>query len=84
MDVEEGHRGGMFPEIGIRQTERSKSGTGFKGPGGENIKNYGQHILSVSTPEGFVRKRTGCRREKASGVGITHHPGWERLVRREE
>ena len=48
----------MFPEIGIRQTERSKNGKGFKGPGGENIKNYGQQGMSVRTPEGFVRKST--------------------------
>ena len=48
----------MFPEIGIRQTERSKNGKGFKGPWGENIKNYGQQIMSVRTPEGFVRKST--------------------------
>ena len=27
----------MFPEIGIRQTERSKNGKRFQGPGGENI-----------------------------------------------
>ena len=26
--------------------------------GGENIKNYGQQIMSVTTPEGFVRKST--------------------------
>ena len=32
----------MFPDIGIRQTERSKNGKGFKGRGGENIKNFGQ------------------------------------------
>ena len=25
----------------------------------------------------------GCRREKISGVGVTHHPGWERSVHRE-
>ena len=31
---------------------------GFKGPGGENIKNYGQQVVSVRTPEGFVRKST--------------------------
>ena len=48
----------MFPEIGIRQTERSKNGKGFKGQGGENIKNYGQQVTSVRTPEGFVRKST--------------------------
>ena len=46
----------MFPEKGIRQTERSYNGKGFKGPGGVNIKNYGQQIMSVRTPEGFVRK----------------------------
>ena len=48
----------MFPEIGIRQSERSKNGRGSKGPGGENIKNYGQQVMSVRTPEGFVRKST--------------------------
>lgn len=54
----------------------------FKRPGGENIRNYGQQIMSVRTFEGFARKShlAGCRREKTSGVGITHHPGWERLV----
>ena len=44
--------------MGIRQTERSKNGKGFKGPEGENIKNDGQQIMSVRTPEGFVRKST--------------------------
>ena len=48
----------MFPEIGIRQTERSKNGKGFKGPEGKNINNYGQQVMSVRTPEGFVRKST--------------------------
>ena len=48
----------MFPEIGIRQSERSKNGKEFKGPGGENIKNYGQQVMSVRTPEAFVRKST--------------------------
>ena len=43
----------MFPEIGIRQTERSKNGKGFKGPGGENIKNCGQQVMSVRTLEGW-------------------------------
>ena len=42
----------MFTEIGIRHTERSKNGKGLKGPGEENIKNYGQQIMSVRTPEG--------------------------------
>ena len=48
----------MFPETGIRQTKRPKSGKGFKGQGRDNIKNYGQQIMSVRTPEGFVRKST--------------------------
>ena len=48
----------MFPQIGIRQTERSKNGKGLKGPGRENIKNYRQQIMSVRIPEGFVRKST--------------------------
>ena len=39
----------MFPEIGIRQTKRSKNGKGFKGLGRENIKNYGQQVMSVRT-----------------------------------
>ena len=56
----------MFPEIGIRQTERSKNGKGFKGAGRENIKNCGQQVMAVRTPEGFVRKNTW---QKASGVG---------------
>ena len=48
----------MFTDIGIRQTERSKNGKGLKGPGGENIKNYGLQIMSARTPEGFGRKST--------------------------
>ena len=46
----------MFPEISAEETERSKNGKGFKGPGGEPIKNYGQQVMSFRTPEGFVRK----------------------------
>ena len=48
----------IFPEIGIRQTDRSKNGKGFKGPGGEHIKNHGQQVVTVRTLEGFVRKST--------------------------
>ena len=45
------------------------------------MNNYGQQIVSAGPPEGFVRKKTsGSRREKTSGVGITHHPGWERRL----
>ena len=39
----------------IRQTERSKNGKGFKGPGGENNKNCGQQVMSVRT---MLRKST--------------------------
>ena len=49
---------GAAEEKRIWQTETSKNGKGFRGPGGENIKNYGQQIMSVRTPEGFVRKST--------------------------
>ena len=47
-----------FPEIPTEETERSKSGKGDTGPGGEHIKNSGQQVMSVRTPEGFVRKST--------------------------
>ena len=45
----------MFPEISTEETERSKNGKGFNGPGGEQIKNY---VTSVRTPEGSARKST--------------------------
>ena len=32
----------MFTEISTEDTERSKNGKGFKGPGGEHIQNYVQ------------------------------------------
>ena len=67
----------MFPEIGIRQTERSKNGKRFKGQGEDNIKNYGQHVMSVRTPERFVRKSTwqvaDVRRPLVSASHIVHH-----------
>ena len=47
----------MFPQISTEETERSNNGKGFKGPGGEHIKN-GQQVMSVRTPEGFARKST--------------------------
>ena len=31
----------MFPEKSTEETEGSKNGKGFKGPGGEHIKNCG-------------------------------------------
>ena len=48
----------LFPEISTEETDTSKNRKGFKGPGGEHIKNYGQQIMPVKTPEGFVRKST--------------------------
>ena len=48
----------MLPEISIEETERSKNGKRFKGPGGKHIKSHGQQVMSVRTPEGFVRKGT--------------------------
>ena len=38
--------------------ERSRNGKWFKGPGGKHIKNYGQQVVPVRTPEGFTRKST--------------------------
>ena len=66
----------MFPETRIRETDRSKSGKGFKGPGGEHIKNHGQQVMTVRTPEGFCAQEhvAGRRREEAPGVSIAHHP----------
>ena len=34
------------------------NGKGIKGPGGEHNKKYGQQVMSVRTPERFVRKST--------------------------
>ena len=48
----------MLPEISIEETERSKNGKRFKGPGGKHIKSHGQQVMSVRTPEGLVRKGT--------------------------
>ena len=48
----------MFLEIVVEETERSKSGKGFQGAGGEHIKNHGQQVMSVRTSEGVVRKST--------------------------
>ena len=45
----------MFPEKGVRQTDRYKNGKRFKGPEGEN---NGQQVMSIRAPEGFVRKST--------------------------
>ena len=47
----------MFTDMDTDETERSKNRKGFKGQGGECIKNYGQQVMSVRTTEGFVRKR---------------------------
>ena len=49
---------GVFPEISTEGTERFNNGQGFKGLGGEHIKNYWQLVMSARTPEGFVRKST--------------------------
>ena len=64
----------MFPEISTEETERSKNRKGFKGPGGEHIKHYGQHAMSVTTLEGFVRKST-CQHPTSSKLGTTFSSG---------
>ena len=48
----------MFLEVVVEETEVSKSGKGFQGVGGENIKNHGQQVMSVRTPDCVVRKST--------------------------
>ena len=48
----------VFPKIPTEETERSKNGKGFEGPGGKHIKNHWQQVMSVRTLEGFVRKST--------------------------
>ena len=48
----------MFTNISTEETERSRNGKEFKRPGGEHIKNRGQQVKSVRTPEGLTRKST--------------------------
>ena len=77
----------MFPEMSTEETERSKSGEGFEGPGGEHIKNYGQQVVSVRTRDGFVRKSTWqvadvrrpwCQPPTSSKPGMTCSVGRKR------
>ena len=72
----------MFTGISTEETERSKNGKGFKGSGGEHIKNYGQQVMSARTPERFARKSMEQVADvrKASHVSIPHHRSRERLV----
>ena len=49
----------MFPEIGIRQTERGpRTEKGSEDQGESTSRMLGQQVMSVRTPEGFVRKGT--------------------------
>ena len=68
----------MFSEIPAEETERSQKGQGFRGPGGEHIKNYGQQVMSVRTSEGFVRKSTRQVADvrRPSSLRIQRHPSW--------
>ena len=47
---------GMFS---TEETEVSKNREGFKGPGGEHIKNHGQQVMSVSTPRELYARARG-------------------------
>ena len=69
----------MFPEIPTEETEMSKNVKGFKGSGGEHIKNYGQQVMSVRTSEGFVRKSPWqvADVEGPWCVSLPHHPSLE-------
>ena len=75
----------LFPEISTKEAQRSKNGKGFKGRGGEHIKNNGQQVMSVRTLDGFCTQEhvAGCR-GKTSGASISHHSSRERAVHREE
>ena len=56
--LEESHRSSRLGSGGEREADEHVPRR-FKGPGGrENIKNYGQQVMSVRTPDGFVRKIT--------------------------
>ena len=86
--MEEGHRGGRLGSSGDcdakehvprgrRQANREvQQWKREKGPGGENIKNFGQPVMSVRTPEGFVRRSTwqvaDVRRPLVSAFHIIH------------
>ena len=73
----------MFPEISTGETETSKREKGFKGPGGEHMKNYGQQVMSVRTLERFVRKGTWQVADvRRPPVSASHHPSRGRLVHR--
>ena len=72
--MEGSHRGGRPGSSGDRNAEQQVSrhihiGCGniqewerrLKGPGGEHMKNYGQQVMSVRSPEGFVYARARGR-----------------------
>ena len=85
MDVEEGHTRECVAEEHVSRDRdqanrevRPRMGKGFRGPGGEN---YEPQVMSVRTPEGFVRKSTWQVADvRRPLVSASHHPGWERLV----
>jgi hypothetical protein len=45
-----------IPFVPLEQTERSKAGRGFRGPGGEPIPTSGQRTTVIKTSEGQTRK----------------------------
>ena len=64
----------MFLGISTEETERSKNGKGFKGPGGEHIKKYGQQVIVRQKP-GRIRTQEHVafgRREKRPLVSASH------------
>ena len=73
------------PEMSTEGTERQMHGKGFKGLGGEDIKNYRQQVMSVRTLEGICTQEhvAGCLCEKTPCVCITRHPSRNRPVHRE-
>ena len=39
----------VFSEISTEESEKSKNGKGFEGPGGEHIRSYWPQVMSVRT-----------------------------------
>ena len=69
----------------VRRDGESKNGEGFKGPGGEHVKNIraASRVRQNSWETRTQEHVAGCRREKTSSVSIPRHPSRERLVHQE-
>ena len=98
VDVEEGHRGSRLRssrdcdakehvsrdgDQTNREVQEWKRVQGTRG--GEHQKLWAaSHVRQDFRGNCAQEHVAGCRRKKTSGVGMTHQPGWERLVHWEE